>query len=217
MKNKGIKTNLDLHSGYICLTPVGTPWFTGEACSSEITSNAYITVTTTNPQGGGKTQTEVYAGDGINAFGVIIHYQSSDFITQSIASLSAMPSSSPIQQSPITSQQALITTSTPLGATSDNTGRNVGIGVGVSLVSIGILTGIFAIWFVRRRRSESQNIGGPQEVGYTWDRNGENTQQPVSAHEMQASKLYPAHEMEEPVNIGELDGSGRQPRTGMGC
>ena len=40
-------------------------------------------MTTTNPQGSGTTQTEVYVGDGINAFGVIIHYQSSDFITTS--------------------------------------------------------------------------------------------------------------------------------------
>lgn len=53
-------------------------------------------------------------------------------------------------------------------------------------------------------------------MGYKWDRNGENTRQPVSAHEMQASKLYPAHEMGEPVRIGELDGSWPQPRTGIG-
>jgi hypothetical protein len=174
-------------------------------------------VTTTNEQGSDTTGTSVHAGtDFINAFGIIIRYQRSDIIASMVLSTpsvnSVMSTSLPTASIPSASSQPT-TISTALGTTSNNTGRKIGIGVGVSLGSIGILSGIFAIWFIRRRPSgQSRNIEGPsQEVAtmYSNSINRENTEQPVSIHEMQASKLHPAHEMpvEGSVNISELDGS----------
>ncbi|KAN0079616.1 hypothetical protein V8E54_004830 [Elaphomyces granulatus] len=229
-------------SGYGCLNTLGpvpgslarAPWFTGEACSSRIRSNETITVTTT---GGGTTETTVLSGvDGINAFGVIIHYQSmssdyqsmssdyqsmsSDYqsmssdsrVISTIAVTSApesviMLTSLPTANTPSASSSSSpsTTTSIALGTTSDNTSRNTVIGVSVSLGSIGILSIIFAIWFVRRRpraSGQSRNIGGPSE----------------EISELQASKLYPVQELpvvEERVNISELDGSGRQSKIGI--
>ncbi|KAN0079613.1 hypothetical protein V8E54_004827 [Elaphomyces granulatus] len=167
-------------SGYTCFTlsPVpgsltGPPWFTGEACSSKFESKEHITVTTTNAQGSGTTETTVSEIDGINAFGIIIRYQSSDLITSTalLTRSTQLPTSLPASSIPSASSSSssqFTTTSTALSATNGNTGRNIGIGVGVSLGSIGILSGIFAIWFVRRRpraSDRSRNIGDPsQEV-----------------------------------------------------
>ncbi|KAN0079621.1 hypothetical protein V8E54_004835 [Elaphomyces granulatus] len=149
-------------SGYTCFTPVGTPLFTEEVCSSGFTMNGYITVTTTNSQGNGTIKTAVHSGtDGINAFGVILRYQSSDFITTSLSSTlsvndgmpTSLPTTSlPTARIPSASSPASpsTTTSTALGATSGNTSRNIGIGVGVSVGSIGILGILIAIWLVRR-------------------------------------------------------------------
>jgi hypothetical protein len=166
-----------------------TPWFPGEACSSGITSGGPINVTTTNAQGGGTMVATLHAGiDGINAFGVIFRYQSATIAVTSAPESVIMPTSLPTASTPST-------TSTALGATSHNTGRNIGIGVGVSLGSIGILSIIFAIWFVRRRSCPSHEVS-----------------------KLQASKLYPVQEMpvvEEPVNRSELGKNGRQPRTGI--
>lgn len=40
----------------------------------------------------------------------------------------------------------------------DEAGRNVGIGVGVSLGTLGILCAVFAVWYVRRRRQPKGNV-----------------------------------------------------------
>ncbi|KAN0079615.1 hypothetical protein V8E54_004829 [Elaphomyces granulatus] len=153
-------------SGYICKTAAisrGTPW-----CSSGITSNGAMTVITTNAQGGYmRIEAMVDSGvDGINAFGIIIHYQSSDFITSTVlpTQTSIMPTSLPTTNIPSASSSSSpsTTTSTILGTTSDNTGQNIAIGVG-SLVSFGILSGIFAIWFARRRQSRGPSKG-PSEL-----------------------------------------------------
>ncbi|KAN0073250.1 hypothetical protein V8E54_008470 [Elaphomyces granulatus] len=198
-------------SGYICAID-GMP-----LCSSLFTSNGDIIVTTTNEHGSDTTRTSVLAEtDFINAFGIIIRYQRSDVITGMVLPTpsvnSVMSTGLPTASIPSASSQST-TISTALVATSNNTGRKIGIGVGVSLGSIGILSGIFAIWFLRRRPSgQSRNIEGPSQEAatvYSNSINRENTEQPVSIHEMQASKLHPAHEMpvKEPVNISELDGS----------
>ncbi|KAN0076383.1 hypothetical protein V8E54_006525 [Elaphomyces granulatus] len=141
-------------SGYGCYSATYYS-FTGEGCQSPILSNAIIIVTTTNAYGGGTTETTAHSGaDAINAFGVIIRYQSSDFITSTTRS-NSLPTSLPTSSIPSASSSSSQPTTTPIapGATNDNTGRNIGIGVGVSLGSIGILIGIFAVWFVRRRPS----------------------------------------------------------------
>lgn len=221
-KLRGLKTNSGLHSGYTCY--IGPGWYTGEACASEITSSRFITVTTTNPQGSGTTQTELLVGDGINAFGVIIQYQSSDFITgvstTSQQTSLTSPGASASATAVASTSAAITSTSIPSSGLSTSARISMGAGIGGGLALLLVFGGV-CFWLgtlrVRRRRSESHNVGGPQQAGYTWDRNGESIQQPVSAHEMQASKLYPAHEMEEPFNISELEGSRRLPRkTGIG-
>lgn len=181
-------------------------------------------MTTTNPQGSGTTQTELLVGDGINAFGVIIQYQSSDFITEvsttSQQTSLTSPGASASATAVASTSAATTSTSIPSSGLSTSARISIGAGIGGGLALLLVFGGV-CFWLgtlrVRRRRSESHNVEGPQQAGYTWERNGESTQQPVSAHEMQASKLYPAHEMEEPVNISELEGSRRLPRkTGIG-
>jgi hypothetical protein len=136
-----------------------------------------------------------------------------NFVPASTISSSTSTSSSSTTTQSTTSSPTV----TPAGTT-DNTGRNIGIGVGVSLGTIGILSAIFAVWFVRRRRrSTNPNYpaGPPQGMlGNAWGGYGGGDkyppqQQPVPGpfHEMQASKAYPSHEMEGTVRVGELDGA----------
>ncbi|KAN0079614.1 hypothetical protein V8E54_004828 [Elaphomyces granulatus] len=128
-----------------------------------------------NAHGNGTTEIMVSGIDGINAFGIIIRYQSSDFITsttlptRSVPLPASLPTSSIPSASSSSSQST--TTSIALSVTNDNTGRNIGISTGVSLGCIGILGGIFAIWFVLQRpraSDRSRNIGDPSQEFSKW-------------------------------------------------
>jgi hypothetical protein len=143
-----------------------------------------------------------------------------NFVPVSTTSTSSSTSSTSTTSSSTAAQSTTTISSTPIPAssTTDNTGRNVGIGVGVSLGAIGILSTIFAVWFVRRRRrSTNPNYpaaGLPQGMpGHAWggyssgDRYQQQQPLPAQFHEMQASKAYPAHEMAGPIHVGELDGT----------
>ncbi|KAN0079618.1 hypothetical protein V8E54_004832 [Elaphomyces granulatus] len=209
------------NSNYICLKPGirGSPWFPGEACSSAITSDGSINVTTTNAQGGGTMVTMLNAGiDGINAFGVIIRYQSISTIAVTSAPESViMPISRPTASTPSASSSSSpsIITSTALGATSGNTSRNIGIGVGVSLGSIVILSIIFAILFVRRR-GPSEEVSELQASKLYLNRSELDGINRSELDGINRSELDGVNRSElDGVNRSELDGSGRQPRTGI--
>jgi hypothetical protein len=181
-------------NGYACF---GTqnPWFTGEACSSALTSTGYIVVTTTNSQGAGTTQVAVGTTDAFNAFGVIIRYQSID-------SSSTMPLSSPTQQASITNPTASITnpqatisaiapaasTSTSMPSSGISTGAEIGIGVGIGS---GLLV-IASFFFLRRLRRRAYSPNG-NAAGYT-------SQPP---HEMEGAGLA-AESDPEPRSFAQL-------------
>jgi hypothetical protein len=109
-------------------------------------------VTTTNSQGGGATQVAVSTMDGVNAFGVIIRYQSGDFTTtQPTTTLSSAMS----QQPSITSLRATTlsaaaastsaaSTSIPTHSSGLSTGAKIGIGVGVvSFLLLLVIVGFY--------------------------------------------------------------------------
>jgi len=69
----------------------------------------------------------------------------------------------------------------------DEIGRNVGIGVGVSLGTLGILCAFFAVWYVRRRRQPKGNVN----VGANNPRDGMS-----QAPHPEAAYVQPSQEMQ---------------------
>jgi hypothetical protein len=138
-----------------------------------------MVVTTTDSQGGGTTQVPVAMDDGVNAFGVIIRYQSSDFATTKPTTTLSSPS----QQASITNPQASITspratssaaaagstlaatTSTPMPSSGLPTDAKIGIGVGVGggLLLLLVIAAFCLLGRTRRRAYNSNNIA----EGYT--------------------------------------------------
>jgi hypothetical protein len=94
---------------------------------------------------------------------------------------------------PITTETQPIPTtplpSNPANAT-DDISRNIGIGVGVSLGTIGILSICFAIWHVRRRRPASPSYVGPQmSPRYEMESTNKSTIQEIDAPDRHISEV----------------------------
>jgi hypothetical protein len=131
-------------------------------------------------------------------------------------------SSSTTTSAPTTSTPTQTTSSASsptAAAASDDTGRNIGIGVGVSLGTIGLLSLLFALWFVRRRRRGATPPNPPVMAPYDatrgqgWNGYGPVPQSVATVHEMQAPKGYGEaqglYEMSDPslhYGVRELDG-----------
>jgi len=87
----------------------------------------------------------------------------------------------------------------------DNTGRNIGIGVGVSCGTIGILALCFAIWYVRRKRLAPPSYARPQTLAQTWDGAPNQT---ALMYEMGSAERPAVQEMQASyARINELSGN----------
>jgi hypothetical protein len=147
-------------------------------------------VTTTDAQGGGTTQTKLGTSDGINAFGVIIRYQSSDFTT---TSLSATPSSSSDQQLPITSSSATTSATVAKGTTRASSGLSTGAKAGISVaVVVGALLVLVAgVSLLKKSQRHTSN----NDTGYLGPSQLEMEAGSVVGPSLQQNALFQAHEL----------------------
>ncbi|KAH8901520.1 hypothetical protein GQ53DRAFT_757144 [Thozetella sp. PMI_491] len=142
--------------GYSCQTGTDWPWFSTDLCEYKVPSTVTFQYTTSIVGQG--VVTTSHAGGGqqaINAFGVQIRWQSTDFVsTTSTASTSASTGSSNSPAQTQTSGAQSDAPSSAPAAASDGlpTGAKAGIGVGVALVVLLLLAGVALLW--RRRRSQ---------------------------------------------------------------
>ncbi|CAK7273609.1 hypothetical protein SEPCBS119000_005748 [Sporothrix epigloea] len=159
-------------TGFECGTNSYWPWWVTNFCTYTVTSGQVLAYTSSILGEGEVVFTTTDRGDqGINAFGIQIRYQSTDFVSSSTPTSTPAPTSATAGTASATGQttggsgSGSSSSASPTGgSSSDNgghsssssgglsTGAKAGIGIGVALGVVAFL-GIIILLFIRKRRT----------------------------------------------------------------
>ncbi|CAK7223355.1 hypothetical protein SBRCBS47491_005180 [Sporothrix bragantina] len=142
--------------GYQCQTETNWPWYSTDPCTF-VMSTQQTFVYTTSIIGKGNVVSTVTAAEGLNAFGLQIRYQSTDFASST--SSSSFTSSTPKATGQTTGSGS--SGPSPTGGSSGgssntssglSSGAKAGIGIGVALGALAFI-GVALFLFIRKRRA----------------------------------------------------------------
>ncbi|CAK7205758.1 hypothetical protein SEUCBS139899_008537 [Sporothrix eucalyptigena] len=161
--------------GYQCQTETNWPWYSTDRCTY-VMSTSQVFVYTTSIIGKGEVVSTVTDAEGLNAFGVQIRYQSTDFVSSSSSSSSAQTGSNTgsggSNASPTGSNSSGDNNGTSSGSSSGlSTGAKAGIGIGVALGVLAFV-GVAIFLIIRNRRAAAaaaaaggSSAGAPSSSG----------------------------------------------------
>lgn len=181
-------------SGWYCYSHANVN-FPGQACATHVTSPGISTITT-SAASIITTTAYINTTDFINAFGVEIRWQSTDFVaTSTIPSAPTTSSTTSTLASPVSQASPTQSASTSIPGQSDN--KNIGLGVGIGVgVAVLLMLGAGAVWYLKKRHSQ-------RDVQYDPSSQWEPPQHKVDPRELYASPMA-LHEMESKIEPSEL-------------
>ncbi|CAK7265641.1 hypothetical protein SEPCBS57363_001686 [Sporothrix epigloea] len=151
-------------TGFECGTDTYWPWYVTNLCTYPLTTSQVLVYTTSILGEGNAVFTSTEDNQGINAFGIQIRYQSTDFVS---SSSTAAPSSTATSSTASVTGQSTgsgsSSSASPTGTGNSSgdssssssglsTGAKAGIGIGVALGVLALL-GCIVFLFVRKRRA----------------------------------------------------------------
>ncbi|KAE8386703.1 hypothetical protein BDV23DRAFT_138498 [Aspergillus alliaceus] len=180
-------------SGLICQTKSDWPWYSTEPCTYG--ASFVETWAWTSSTDGGWTMGTSTALKGLNAYGISIRWQSTDFA--SAATATSIPRSSP--GATVSADQATSTSPATADPSSGlSTGSKAGIGVGVGVAAL-LFIAIVCVLFRYRRRHAAVSVNSANTQGATLRHN------PSGLWELPAGEA--ARELDSGPGTSEIDGS----------
>lgn len=171
------------------------------------TGSMAATVTSLSGEKPGSTMITFREGAGaINAYGIVVRFQSNDFASTTSASVSSGKTSFVTTPTATSASGAPASSSAEAGSGGLSTGASIGIGLSVGMVALGAVAGGLWLFFRNRKRRRLEGYGLQHEFP-AWDappQEMEAVREPkmMYAHEA-AQELQGREEMMEPQ---ELDG-----------
>lgn len=154
-------------SGYSCFKSGVSfeSFFQGQACTLRVTSPGYVTVTSSAAIGVKITTLYANTTDGVNAYGVALHWQSSDLVTSSSTSLSTTTSQTPAITTSLPSTSTTGPSTGQVGSSGLSISAKAGIGVGVAFGSLLALSCAVFLLLKSKRKPDGPPAAGSQELG----------------------------------------------------
>ena len=148
-------TVLICDSSYHCETGTLLPWHLTEHCERVLAPNAVVTYTQNNTGGSAQVlSTTVGDRDAINAYGIVIRWQSNDFLTTP----TGQSTTSGSESNTISQEAAATTSSSNKESGGLSSGAKIGIGVGVALGALLVALGVLLLLQRHRKSKKAQQV-----------------------------------------------------------